>query len=402
MKKILFISHMYPTKCDESYGKVIHDQALSLINKGYQIKVISPIPYTPYILKNRNKRFFNYYNTPPVEIHDNIEVYYPRYLSLRRSPSIFYYSANTMYKSILKQIGEIRKSFDFNLIHAHFAFPDAYAAMKISEYFNVKLVTTLQATDLDFTFKKSNKLKSSLDKVFKYSDTVITPTPRLRDQLINLLNIDSEIVGYGVDLEKVYKGNFQHTSNTIKVVSVSRLINTKGIDDNLKALKILRERNLDIRYVIVGDGPDRDRIVKLISKLELNEYTELKGALSHNEALEYIATADIFSLPSWQETFGLVYLEAMLNEKPVIGCKGQGFDGIIRNYFNGFLAEPLNPESIVNIIEYIIGHPTEVKKIGINARKTVEKDFAFDKIANKIDAIYKKLLQNKDKRESEV
>lgn len=394
MKKILFISHMYPTSHDKSYGKVIHEQAISLMEKGHQIKVISPIPYTPFVLSKISNRFYNYYNTPRFEVHDDIEVYYPKYLSLRRSPLIYNFSSNMMYSSIFRQAKEIKKNFDFELIHAHFAFPDAYVAMKISEYFNVKLITTLQATDLDKTFNISVKFKNKLKDAFNYSDIVISPTPRLKQQLYNYFEIPSEVIGYGINLNKNIETENNMSTRT-NIVSVSRLLKTKGIDDNLLAIKLLREKNIDVRYTIIGDGSEKNNILKRISDLGLRSHVDYKGALPHDEVLDWISKADIFSLPSWQETFGLVYLEAMQFRKPVIGCKGQGFDGIIKNYYNGFLAEPKNPKSIADIIEYIIAHPFEVEQIGVNARRTVKKDFTFDIIANRIDELYENSLIEK-------
>lgn len=394
MKKVLFLSHMYPTKIDKSYGKVIHEQALSLIEKGNEIKVISPIPYTPSLLKGVNKRFFNYYHTDAFEVHDGIEVYYPRYLSIRRFPFLFNMSSIFMFNSVLNQVKLIKKTFDFELIHVHFGFPDAFVAMKIAKLFNIKLITTYQSTDLDKTYQSNEKLKRKLIKVFNESDKVISPSPRLANQLKRLTNLDSYIIGYGINLEKVSINKEYKFSIKPVMVSVSRLVNSKGINHNIEAVSLLRRRNIEIEYIVVGDGPEKEKLVKLADRLGISEFVKFTGALSHEDAVKQIAEADIFSLPSWQETFGLVYLEAMANYKPVIGCKGQGFDGIIINKKNGFLAEPRSSESIADIVEYIIKHQSEIHSLVKHARNTVENDYTFDAIAGKINRLYEVEAKN--------
>ncbi|WP_161603085.1 glycosyltransferase [Amphibacillus jilinensis] len=388
MKKILFLSHMYPTNNDKSYGKVVHQQAISLLGEGNEIKVVSPIPYVPAILRGSSKRFNDYYSTKNIEVHDRIEVHYPRFLSIKRSPVLFNLSSFFMFASVLKRVKIIKKTFDFEVIHAHFGFPDAFVAMKIAELFNIKLITTYQSTDLDKTYQSNRKLRGKLTKAFKVSDELISPSPRLTTQLKKVMNLDSHTIGYGIDLEEVSINNDYKSTSKPTMISVSRLVESKGINHNIEAISILHEKGVNIDYIVVGDGPEKKNLIKLVNKLGIKKYVKFTGALSHEEAIKQISSADIFSLPSWQETFGLVYLEAMANFKPVIGCKGQGFDGIIENGKNGFLAQPKSTESVCNIIQHILENQSEMDQLVKRARVTAE-DYTFEVIANKINILYR-------------
>ena len=393
-KKILFISHMYPTNFDKSYGKVIHEQALSLIERGYEVKVICPFPFVPPFLKYFKKRYQKLNLLSKSELHDNIEVYYPQYISLPRA-LLFNYSGSLMYYGILKQVKEVRKNFKFDIIHAHFTLPDGEAALKISKYFKVPLVTTIQATDLDITIHRNKQSEKKVREVLKNAQAVITPTPRLQLQLERVFDISSSAIGYGVDIESTISNTSSHpllkNNNEIVIVSVSRLLKTKGIEYNIEAINLLKEKFGNIRYLIVGDGPEKERLEKIVKQKELEDIVIFTGKQSKKRTMEFIATSNIFSLPSWQETFGLVYLEAMINEKPVIGCEGQGFDGIITHNKNGFLAKPKDYKSVHGIMEYIIENPLKIKEISLAAKHTVITNFSFKEIAEKIGCIYEDL-----------
>jgi teichuronic acid biosynthesis glycosyltransferase TuaC len=393
-KKILFISHMYPTSFDKSYGKVIHEQAISLIKKGYEIKVICPVPYTPPFFKFFKQKYYDLRHLSKMEVHDGIEVYYPRYMSL---PKLLFFNQSGifMYHGILNMVKRIKKKFDFDIIHAHFTMPDAYAAMKLSRYMNIPLITTLQATDLDITINIDNKCKSKVHEVFKYSSEVICPTPRLSKQLLDTFRMKSHVIGYGVDLNNILLDNSkclsEKYSDQILIMSVCRLLKTKGLEFNIQAIKDLKRKYKNIKYLIIGDGPEKENLRNLVENLKLSDYVEFLGELDHRKTIEHIAMADIFALPSWQETFGLVYLEAMANEIPVIGCRGQGFDGIIEHQKNGYLAKPKDVESLSEIINTILTEHELSNKVRSEAKETVLNEFTFERISNKIDEIYKNI-----------
>lgn len=390
-KKILYISHMYPSNYDYSYGKVIHEQAISLKKRGYEIKVICPVPFVPIFLSKFMKKYSSINAIPKKEKIEGIEVIYPRYISFPKA-SFFQYSGLLMFLGIKKEIKRLKKSYNFDLIHAHFTLPDAYAAMKISKLYKVPLITTIQASDLDITLKKDGELKQQIMETLEFSEEVITPTPRLRKQLLNSLNIHSKTIGYGIDplkLElKKSKKLVDEYKNKVVIMSISRLIKTKGLNYNLIALKELVKKNSNLYYLIIGEGPEKNVLIELANELGISKNVEFIGQLTSEETMEYITIAEVFSLPSWQETFGLVYLEAMGSVKPVIGCENQGFDGIIKHKENGYLAPMHDVGALVEIIEEILNNPKQVEEISQNARNTVINEYTFDIIASKIDEIY--------------
>ena len=104
------------------------------------------------------------------------------------------------------------------------------------------------------------------------------------------------------------------------ILSVSYLITRKAIDFNLRAIAQLKYKYPNLKYLIIGDGPEKNHLKSLSKNLGINQMVEFLGQLSNKKVMEYMAETDIFSLPSWDEAFGVVYIEAMAQGKPVIGC----------------------------------------------------------------------------------
>jgi len=101
---------------------------------------------------------------------------------------------------------------------------------------------------------------------------------------------------------------------------------------------------------------------------------------------------DIFSLLSWREGFGVVYLEAMAHGKPVIGCQGEGIEDVIAHGKNGLLVKPRDIDSLVEALDFLLSHPEEAKAMGERARKLVLENYTWEKNAEKTIKVYKEVL----------
>lgn len=396
--KVLEISHMYPLFYDLNNGIAIHKQIKKIKDKGCEILVISPIPWTPFPVKYISNKWKLYSEVPTHKIIEDIEIFYPRYLVFPKA----YFLASSgirMYHGIKKIIEKLWHIFPFDIIHAHMALPDGYAGMLLSKDYNKPLIITFQATDLDITAKHNNNCLQSLKKVFMTADKIISPSPRLNKQLFDQFKIKSNTIVYGIDPKNIFIGDsnikFKYKDNFI-LLSVSRLIKTKGIVLNIYALKELVKCYKRIIYLIVGDGPQGQYLKDLVLNLGLEKNVKFIGQLPNKNVMEYMSICDLFILPSWQETLGLVYLEAMAHGKPVVGVKGQGIDGIVEHKRNGMLVEPQDINSLVEVIAYLIDHSQEAKKMGERAKKLVFENYTWEENTEKTIKIYKEAL-NSDK-----
>ena len=116
------------------------------------------------------------------------------------------------------------------------------------------------------------------------------------------------------------------------------------------------------------------------------------GKLEHKEVIDIMKQYDIFSLPSYKEGFGMVYIEAMAQGIPVIGVKGEGIEDAIENGVNGFLVERKNIEELVKIMKFLIENPYKRIDIGKCAIETVLNKFTWNVNADKMISIYNEMI----------
>lgn len=393
--KILVISHMYPSPVNPVYGIYIHQQVKALQTKGCDIKVVSPVPLAPFPF-NKIKKWSKYSEVPTRAVIDGIEVYYPRYIEFPKG-YLHTYTGQLMYRGIRKTVFELFEKHEFDMIHSHVAYPDGYAAMLCNKRLHVPHITTIHGQDLQVTIFRDEKSKKNVFKVLKNVESIITVSNKLKNVVRNE-DFYSKIqaINNGIDVESsVYnasKVNEGVSKKNINIISVSNLVPAKGIDINLRAVAELIKKYPDIEYTIIGEGSEKARLIALASELGISDKVVFTGRLNYDQVMQYMSRCDIFSLPSWREGFGVVYIEAMLHGKPVIGIKGEGIEDAIEDGDNGFLAKPKDVPDLIRIIDFILQNPQKVERVAENGRRSVLEHFTWEQNAEKTLKVYNELL----------
>jgi glycosyltransferase involved in cell wall biosynthesis len=205
-------------------------------------------------------------------------------------------------------------------------------------------------------------------------DTVVMVGTPLRDfaDAIGLPKSKLSVVPNGTDPVEVLPQVSAVSNDQLKrILSVSNLIDVKGIDYTLRGLALLRDRGYaDWVYQVVGDGPELPRLRALTHTLGIQESVTFFGRLGREETLAMMGAADIFCLPSWGEAFGIVYLEAMARAKPVIGCLGAGAADIVSHGQDGFLVPQRNATAVAGILTLLWENADCLASVGAEARVT--------------------------------
>lgn len=389
--KILHISRLYPVFYNKFYGRAIHAQTREVKKLGYEVKVISPIPQTPFPIKYFSLKWKRYSEISQKTSLEGIEVFYPRYIDFPKT-LFFESSGERMYHGIKDLVAYIYKHFKFDLIHAHMALPDGRAATLIKKEYNKPLVLTLRSSDLDLSIFKNKKIFHLVKEVAKHADVVLVPSPHLRRKAKEYFKITPKIIPNGIYSDEVIQDNdslSREYKNRKIILSISQLIKIKGVDFNLRAMAKLKKKYTHLIYLIIGDGPEKKYLKSLARDLKIENNVEFLGKQPHKKAMEYISICDLFSLPSWRETFGLVYLEAMANRKPIIGCQDQGIDGIIKERETGLLVKPKDVDSLTRQIDFLLSNPERSKQIGERAQKLVLENYTWREIAKRLNEVYR-------------
>ena len=394
--KVLIISHMYPSTFNEVGGIFVHQQAQELQRQGCEIKVVSPIPWTPFPIKHFSKKWKKYSEVPVRMTWDGIDVWYPRYFSFPKSWFLAS-SGQRMYRGIKNVVEKIYQELRFDLIHAHVALPDGYAGVLLAQKYHKPLIVTIHGQDFQHTIYRNAACRWSISCVLNSASRTILVSQKLRKVSIKYFNVrdKSTVVPNGIEprniLSSPIKSNKQHKRG-ITLLSVSNLVQTKGIDLNLYALQGICKKYPVVRYVVIGGGSEEASLHKLAKELGLEKQVEFLGRQIHHRVMGYMAGCDVFTLPSWNEGFGIVYLEAMANAKPVIGCQGEGIEDFVAHGKTGLLIKPRDVDSLVDALDFLLSHPEESRTMGERARRLILEKYTWEKNAEKIIKIYNEVL----------
>jgi teichuronic acid biosynthesis glycosyltransferase TuaC len=397
--KILVLSHMYPSTANEVGGIFVHYQIKALLAQGCEIRVISPVPWVPPLLCCVSSKWRAYASLPHKALWEGVEVRYPRYLAFPRA-GFFCSSGKRMYRGVRELIERIHRDFPFQVIHAHVALPDGDAASRLTRRLEKPLVITIHGQDLQRTIHRNSRCFRRVFQTLNAASRVIVVSRKLKRIAVEQFGMEDKyvIVPNGVDPERILDSGTavrEQGGEFPILLSVSSLIKIKGIDLNLRAVARLRDKYPTIRYVVIGDGSEKSKLKALTRKLGIEDRVTFLGRLPHQEAMQHMAACDIFSLPSWEEGFGVVYLEAVAHGKPVIACRGEGIEDVVTHGETGLLVKPKAVDSLVEAIRFLLDHSDKAKAIGERARELILTNYTWEKNAERTLRVYKEVLREK-------
>lgn len=180
-------------------------------------------------------------------------------------------------------------------------------------------------------------------------------------------------------------------ANDFVFISVGRIIRDKGFE-NIKAAILQTSGIRDLKFVIIGNGDYLDPLrMALSTQIEAGR-VHLLGSLPNDEVLEWMKASDVFMLPSFYETFGVVYVEAAFSHLPSIAVDLKAVSEVIRNYETGILVPKDNTPALIDAMMKFYENPQLAIEMGNNAHRHVNDHFSDAIIEQDIVAMYERLL----------
>lgn len=220
-------------------------------------------------------------------------------------------------------------------------------------------------------------------------DKIISVSEHTTNKLINILHSKKDIITItnGIDLKYIQKIILSSTKSD--VIFAGRLIEYKNVDILIKAIKIISEKKPEVKCLIIGDGPEKKRLEKIVVTLKLTKNVLFLGFLENqDEVYSLIKSSKVFVLPSTREGFGIVVIEANACGIPVITInhKDNAAKDLIEEGKNGYVCE-LNEKYMAERILDVFKNSTDEKTKHIcvdSARK-----YDWDQIIEKLEEVYK-------------
>ena len=282
---------------------------------------------------------------------------------------------------LARRLRRLRVTFDFDLVHAHYAVPAGDAVRRAGP--DVPLVLSVHGHDVYGTALDMPAVPATL----AYAGLVVANSAGTARRCEAAGAQRTRIVHLGADLAE--PGGPRPP--VPKLVTVGHLVARKRHADVISALALLRDR--EVRYLIVGDGPERGRLQAQADALGLAANVEFRGQLSHSQALAVARSASLFVMPSVDEAFGVAYVEAMAAGVPVVGCAGEDGPADIAAAGGGItLVAPRDPRGLADVIERLIDDPAELAAAGRQARETVARAFTWERCGHDTVAAYAEAL----------
>lgn len=325
------------------------------------------------------------------------------YRPLLRSPRNIY--GEFLYSKHIRNLLERVKP---DVLHAHFAYPEGWAACTAKLGKKVPLIVTLHGYDIlmESSVRYGIRLYKKYDAIVKTvlndADRVIVASRAVYEEATKLCNPDKiALIPNGVDTNRFNPGldgsairRRYGIEDAFVVFTVRGHMPKYGIEYLIRAAPYLVRQVRDVIFVIGGDGPLRKYHERLAHELGVGEHVIFTGVIPWNELPLFYVASDVVVVPSLQEAWGLVVTEAMACGKPVIGSDVGGIRDQVINGWNGFLVPPRNPRTIAEKILYFIENPGEARKMGANGRRLVVEHFDIEKRIDRLVKLYEEVLTN--------
>lgn len=246
----------------------------------------------------------------------------------------------------------------------------------LKAHFNVPFVVGIHKSDA--LLVKHYFYRFRIKKAISKASTVVFRSLAVKKNFEKFIptNKNKSFIAYsGLPKNLIKKANYLITkkldmSGKVKVLTVCRLLKLKQIDKVINALHEFNNKSTNWEFVIVGQGSEEKKLKHLVKRKNLEKQIKFVGQVSRDEVFRYMEESDVFIMPSYNETFGLVFLEAMANGCIVIGAEGWGIDGVVRDGINGFLCDPYSQDSITKKINEVL--LMDIQKANIIRKNSLE------------------------------
>jgi len=347
--RLLTFTTLFPSTPRPRHGIFVETRLRHILASGtVDARVIAPVPWFPFAHSCFGE-YALFARTPRHEERGGLQVEHPRYPILPRvgmttAPHLLYWASRHVTRKLLAE------GYDFDLIDAHYFYPDGVAAAMLAQAVNKPLVITARGTDINLIpqFRGPRRL---IQWAAAQAKEIVTVCHALKDGLVALGVPAAKItvLRNGVDLKLFRPLDREKERTALKLtrptlLSVGHLIKRKGHDIVIRALEGLPE----VELLIAGDGEEERNLRNLSISLGVAERVRFLGAIPQHELPRYYTAADVLVLASSREGWANVLLEAMACGTPVIASRVWGTPEVVKSVEAGVLLTERNSGAVVH------------------------------------------------------
>lgn len=377
--QICILSPIYPTFSKPPLGIFVHEQAKYLAKKGHSVHVIT----------SGNHEDKSY------EIKEGVVVHRIKIYNFLPFKGVIFASL------MLKKLIILNKKFDFDVLHSHFVGSLTVLIGLASKLTKKRFVTTVHGIGL----LTDNPIKKTMIRFYLTFPSKIICVSNYVSKLASKFTGRNKIiiVNNGVDREKLrptlsaalFKKKLGLKNEKI-LLSIGALIERKGLDIILNSIPAVLKSYPNLKYFIIGKGPEKENLTQLVKELGLEKYVVFVDGVNDNDLANFYNICDIFLLMSKTlkqkdgvEGFGIAYIEASYFGKPIIGGKSGGTADSIVNGTTGYRIKYTDKQELVNKVLTLLKNVNLRKRLGHNGKNRVMAKFLWENIVDELVEVYK-------------
>jgi len=409
--KIAFILGLFPT-LSETF---ILNQITGLLDLGHEVDIFAH--YNPHMGRihpdveaYRLMERTHYFSIPTNKVKRVLKAlglvvanFYEAPTNLLQVLNVFKYGRYALSLRLLYALVPfLGKEQEYDIVHCHFG-PNGKIGVLLRDLaVQGKIVVTFHGYDISSYVRSQGN--TVYDYLFRKADLFTVNTDFVQRRIIELGCDPGKIVKLpaGLPIEKFsFKKKESRPEGCVKVVTVARLIEKKGLEYSIKATAKVMKKHPNVEYNIAGNGPLKGQLECLISELGVEEHIKLLGWQDQHQIGRLYQESHIFVLASVtarngdQEGQGLVLQEAQAMGLPVVSTLHNGIPEGVLDGQSGFLVPERDADALAERLEYLIEHPDLWPDMGWAGRKFVEEHYDIKKLNRRLVEIYEALLKGK-------
>jgi teichuronic acid biosynthesis glycosyltransferase TuaC len=387
--KVAIVAEYYPRAADPVLGVWAHRQALAARDAGAEVRVLvlhRPVPSKAAVRERELQKLLEPLRQPLHTTLDGIDVTYVPFVAPPRPRSYGRWGAWSA-PSLSLALKNLRRSFPFDLVHAHYAAPAGDAVRRARP--GVPVVVSVHGGDVLSVVRRAGG-RRAVTRALANARLVLANSAGTEARAKALGATNTRVVHLGTDVPPEPAPEPKLPT----IATVGHLVARKRHADVLRALWLLRDSHPDLRWVVAGDGPEQPALERLATELALGGRVKLLGQLPPDEARATAQAATVFALPSVDEAFGVAYIEAMAAGVPAIGCLGEAGPEEIAASGPGIrLVAPGDPEGLAAELRALLDDAAWRRELGDGARATVQRAFTWEACGRATVAAYEEALR---------
>jgi N-acetyl-alpha-D-glucosaminyl L-malate synthase BshA len=303
--------------------------------------------------------------------------------------------------ALATKMGEVAEQASLDLLHVHYAIPHSVSALlarMMAAPRRLPFITTLHGTDITLVGSDRSYLPITRFSI-EQSDGVTAISNYLRDRTLKEFEIKRpiDVIPNFVNCD-LYKKSDDAAARARWapggepiLMHLSNFRPVKRLTDVVEIFALVREK-IPVKLVLIGDGPDRGAAEYIVRKKRLTKDVMFLG--KQDRVQEKLGVADLFLLPSDEESFGLAALEAMACEVPVVATNVGGLPEVVTHGVDGYLFEPRDVHTAAKYVLEILTRPDRGRMMGEMARTNARRRYCSNDIIPLYEAYYQKILNS--------